>query len=64
LEVDDKYLHKIRKAVKSEMEDSDIYSINIPYMVIGTFTTIIGWCMMGAAGTGTTHTLNSYTARY
>lgn len=33
-------------------------------MVLGTILTVIGWVIMAAAGTGTTHTLNSYIARY
>mmetsp|Transcript_21380 Transcript_21380/g.20527 ORF Transcript_21380/g.20527 Transcript_21380/m.20527 type:complete len:179 (+) Transcript_21380:707-1243(+) len=46
------------------MTENDLYAINVPFMVIGTFLTMIGWAVMTAAGTGTTHSLNSYAGRY
>lgn len=64
IEVDELFLRKIRKLIKTETSENDFYSINVTMMVIGTILITIGWGMMSAAGLGTTHTLNSALARF
>ena len=62
--MDELYLRKIRKLIRVDLTENNRYAINVNYMVIGTLLVTIGWCLMNAAGTGTTHTLNNYNARY
>lgn len=64
MEVDDLFLRKLRKLIKVNMSNDNFYFTNIPLMVVGTFLVIIGWSLMTTCGAGTTHTLNSSTARY
>jgi ammonia channel protein AmtB len=63
IDVDDLYLRKVRKLIKREGEETDLYNINVPLMVIGTFVIVIGWSLLNACGYGM-HSLNSVDGRY
>jgi Amt family ammonium transporter len=63
VDVDDLFLRKVRKIIKSDNEDNDFYNINVPLMVIGTFLVVIGWSILNACGYGL-HSLNSTEGRY
>jgi hypothetical protein len=52
-DVDDMFLDKVRRLIKRDGADLNLYTmIDVPRMVIGTMITILGFTMLNSCGYG------------
>jgi ammonia channel protein AmtB len=64
VDVDDMFLAKVRRLIKTDCLDTNFYyMISVPGMVLGTFLTVIGFSMLNTCG-ALSHSLNSAAGRY
>jgi len=65
LEIDELYLHKVRKLIKRELTQSNVDAgVDLPYMVIGTFLFSICLCMMNSLSLNSQFDLSTQYSRY
>jgi ammonia channel protein AmtB len=64
-EIDELYLYKIRKLIKRELTHGNVESgIDLPKMIIGTFTLTLSLCMMNSLGLNSQFDLFTQQSRY
>ena len=65
LEIDELYLHKIRKLIKRELTQSNVESgVDLPFMIIGTFLFATCICMMNSLSLNSQFDLSTQYSRY